>query len=480
MKLPTTALVPGAALALVACGGAVNAPGPQAPALPPLAAEHASHAPVVDLGAALHVGADVAPAVGALALVARHGDVRVSHGHVRDGVGAAELIAYLQADADSYLDPDGDGGADTVPIPGGLVFRFGPAPPTVRVAHGTAPELIDETVRVVQTINAYLPGDWQLAFGREPAPGAPSEAPAGAIVVEFAPQEDWPESDVEPVEEHIGLALPRYEIVPTGDPASPFAIRIVAGHVLVDPGRTGGAERPGVIAHEIIHLLGRGHVDPARFPGTLMLDGGGGAQVSPHILRPLDREALLAVYGRLGPGTTPSSIAEDLGSWSDTSVHVHGTLGIPGGDVEFGAALRNGATEPWAFGPAPHANPEDNPELAGSVTWTGRLLGLTPRAEAVAGAAALSLDLPTLTGTMDFTGLEHWPADAAPGAVGSGSAWHDGDLRYDIEVRGNTFHRTGGDAGTVTGAFFGPAHEAMGGVVEREDLDAGFAGRRQP
>ena len=38
--------------------------------------------------------------------------------------------------------------------------------------------------------------------------------------------------------------------------------------------------------------------------------------------------------------------------------------------------------------------------------------------------------------------------------------------------------RTGGDAGTVTGAFFGPAHEAMGGVLEREDLDAGFAGLR--
>ena len=79
---------------------------------------------------------------------------------------------------------------------------------------------------------------------------------------------------------------------------------------------------------------------------------------------------------------------------------------------------------------------------------------------------------------MDFTGLEHWPASAAPGAVGSGAARHDGDLRYVIEVRGNAFHRTGGDAGTVTGAFFGPAHEAMGGVLEREDLDAGFAGLR--
>ena len=343
----------------------------------------------------------VAPAAGRLPLVARHGEVRVSHGRVRDGVGAAELVAYLQADATSYLDPDGDGGADVPLIPGGLVLRFGPAPPTVRVAEGTAAELTDETIRVVQTINAALPDDWQLAIGAEPAPAGASGPPDGEIVVEFARQEDWTASDMPPVEEQIGLAVPRFGIVPTGDPAAPWSIRIVAGRVLVDPVRTGGTMRSGVIAHEIIHLLGRSHVDPVRFPGTIMAAGGGGEEVSPHVLRPLDREALLAVYGRLGLGTTPSSIAEELGPWSDTSVHVHGALGIPGGDVEFGAALRNGAAEPWAFGPAPHANPEDNAELAGSVTWSGRLIGLTPHAEAVAGAAALTVELPTLTGTMD-------------------------------------------------------------------------------
>ena len=479
MKLPMSVLIFGAALALAACGGGGGiAPGPEEPALPLLEAGHAPNAPVVDLGAALHVGADVTPAADALTLVARHGDVRISHGRVRDGVGAAELIAYLQADADSYLDPEGGGGADAALVPGGLVFRFGPAPPTLRVAEGTAAELIDETIRVVQAINAALPEDWQIAFGAESAPAGLSDPPDGEIVVVFAPHEDWPVPDMAPDEEPIGLAEPHYAVVPTGDPAAPLSIRIVAGRVLVDPERTGGAMRPGVIAHEIIHLLGRGHVDPVRFPGTLMSAGGGGTEVSPHVLRPLDREALLAVYGRLGPGSTPSSIAQELGPWSDTSVHVHGALGIPGGEVEFGAALRNGAADPWAFGPAPHGNPEDNPELAGSVTWSGRLLGFTPHAEAVGGAAALSLELPTLTGTMDFTALERWPADAAPGVVGSGAAWHDGDLRYVIEVRGNTFHRTGGDAGTVTGAFFGPAHEGMGGVLEREDLDAGFAGLR--
>ena len=56
--------------------------------------------------------------------------------------------------------------------------------------------------------------------------------------------------------------------------------------------------------------------------------------------------------------------------------------------------------------------------------------------------------------------------------------WGDGDLGYTIAVNGNTFVQTGGDTGTVTGAFLGRAHEGMGGVLERNDLSAGFGGKR--
>lgn len=197
-----------------------------------------------------------------------------------------------------------------------------------------------------------------------------------------------------------------------------------------------------------------------------------------HILHPLDREALLAVYGRLEPGTVPGDFATELGDWADTSLHVRGALDMEGGEIAFGAALRNGLVQPWASGPSPHATLADNAELSSSVSWSGRLLGLTPGAEAVAGAAALSVDLATLTGTADFTTLEQWTADAAPGDLGTGTMWNDGDLRYTIEVRGNTFVQTGGDAGTVTGAFFGSGHEGMGGVLQRDDLSAGFGGTR--
>ena len=114
----------------------------------------------------------------------------------------------------------------------------------------------------------------------------------------------------------------------------------------------------------------------------------------------------------------------------------------------------------------------------GSASWAGRLLGFTYESESLAGATDLTINLSTLRGQIDFTGLEHWGVNAAPGPIGSGTTWNDGDLRYGVIVRGNTFNQSGGDAGEVTGAFFGARHEGMGGVVERSDMSAGFGGTR--
>ena len=374
---------------------------------------------------------------------------------VQDGVGAAELSAYLEAD--STLPQTGE--EDSMPsdtiieVP---PVRFRADPPTVYVAEGTPPALVDDTVRAVQAINAALPQDWQLAFSPDPATPATFTDPEGKILVRFALQIEWPRGFVPPTGKDVGLAVPSYRPVETGDPDAPIRFEIVAGRVFVDHTQTKGLERLGVIAHEIVHLLGRNHVDAKRFPRTIMVDGGS-KELTEHILHPLDREALLAAYGHLEPETLPGDIATELGDWSDTSLHVRGAVDMEDGEIAFGAALRNGLSQPWATGPAPHANLEDNAALSGTASWSGRLLGLTPDAEAVAGAAALSVDLTTLTGTADFTGLEQWAADTAPGALGTGATWHDGDLRYGIEVRGNTFVQTGGDDGTVTGAFFGPS-----------------------
>ena len=141
---------------------------------------------------------------------------------------------------------------------------------------------------------------------------------------------------------------------------------------------------------------------------------------------------------------------------------------IPGGEVSFGVAFRNGLAQPWASGPEPPMDLAQNGGLSGSAAWSGALLGVTPSGEVVVGDSSLDVNLANLGGQLDFTGME----------FDGGGRWGDGDLGYSVEVRGNTFFQTGGDAGEVTGAFFGPRHEGMGGVIERSDLSAGFGGKR--
>ena len=477
MKLLPKFFTVGLTAALAACGEGGIRPVVELRHLPPQSPSHAHQAPIVGLDGSLHIGADVAPPAGALPTMAMHGNAAISHGTVHDGVGAAEVIAYLEADALTYGGADEAGSPDVAVFPDGLVIRFGALPPTVRVADGTSVALIDETVRVVQAINAALPQGWQLGFDPEPLPAGTTDVTDREILVTFARQADWLAETVSPTDEDIGLAEPQYEITLTGNPEIPWGIEIVAGRVWVDPTLTEGRERLGVIAHELIHLLGRNHVDPARFPETIMV-AGGSEQLPPHILHPLDREALLAVYGRLGPVLSPTHLAEELGPWLDTSLHVRGALGIADTEIAWGAALRNELVQPWVTGPTPDLNLEDNTALSGDVHWEGRLLGLTPDAETIAGAAQLTIELPTLSGSLDFAELEQWPANSAPGPTGSGVAWREGRLSYRISVRGITFTLTGGDAGFVTGAFFGPSHEGMGGVLVRDDLSAGFGGRR--
>ena len=239
-----------AALILAACvHQSDDASVPDTSALPRQTPRYADQAPIVPLETRLHLGADVAAPADALAQAALHGDVRVSHGSVQDGVGAAELIAYLEADSS----PPQIGKkktaypADTIiEVP---VLRFHAIPPTVYVADGTPPALVDETVRAVQAINAALPQDWQLAFSLDPAPGGALEPADGQIHVTFARQEDWPPDAVPPDGEGIGLAEPVISAVPTGDPAVPVRFEYVGGRVWVDQTRTSGLERLGVIAH---------------------------------------------------------------------------------------------------------------------------------------------------------------------------------------------------------------------------------------
>lgn len=198
------------------------------------------------------------------------------------------------------------------------------------------------------------------------------------------------------------------------------------------------------------------------------------------LLNSLDEAALHAVYDRLSAGVRTGQLDHaTLGSWSDTSTHVFGRIGYGRGEfvsVFFGAAWQNGNVRPHAL----TLNP--SPSLGrgvGSARWSGRLIAITPRAETVAGAADIAVDLGDLRGTLDFTGMETWAAHSRPGTIDTGVKWGDGGLNHRISINGQVFYETGGDAGRVTGAFFGQNHESFGGTLRRTDLAAGFGAERQ-
>ena len=248
---------------------------------------------------------------------------------------------------------------------------------------------------------------------------------------------------------------------------------------------TANGDRQAIIllAHELVHALGMagsydGHV--SRSFDSIMERGRGvywTGQDAPQplsLLYPVDREALRALYSRFeGTGDGLGDL-NDLGPWAGVSLHIAGH----GRHAAIGVALRNGYAEPWAHGYIPNMALADNLALSGSARWTGALLGLTPDAAAVVGDAAIVVDMASMTGRVDFTGLETWGANAAPGAAGTGSMWLDGDLAYSISVRDNTFREIGGDAGRLTGIFTAQAHEGAAGTLERSDLTAAFGAAR--
>ena len=484
---------------------------------------YATQAPLVELESGLHIGANVAPPVDQLTAGDDYNGVAVSSGLVQDGEGADRVIEFLETHV-----KEGE-------YKNTLGLESYSVQPVIRLAEGTSDEFAAYAARAVQSINATLPYEKRILLSSDPAPAlaAIEDVPDGVIYVDFAPWADWNVPDKPPSTAATAIAQGDLIYDYNTEQERWEVQRKRTTHIWVDTEKilqawvlntdTREWERKVLdsrvddsdtivkwhsddavirtLAHELLHSLGfAAHVDPARFMDSSIMNdedfrerivytsGSYGsstvrlnehAYVPGHILFPLDREALLAAYGRFEPGTLPEELsAENLGSWDDTSFHLRGDLDFPGGQASFGVAARNGLAQPWASGPTPLVNLADNPVLSETVTWNGALLGITPSVETVAGGARLAVELATLDGQLGFTNLEHWGANAALGAIGTGTIWGDGDLGYKIAVSGNTFVQTGGDDGEVTGAFFGAAHEAMGGVVERSDLAAGFGGTR--
>ena len=480
---------------LYGCGGGSGSPTPAQPAVmptppevtptppevtptPPVELPHAplknsiraAQAPLFDSGGALHIGMVDAPPSGELQKTGERNAVEISQGSTRDGSSATDVIAYLHPRT-IHTETD---------LTGLATF---PSSPNVLVVKGTDERFTDLTLRAVQIVNAALPLEKRISFGDAPAldPVYVDEVPRGDIYIEFIPQAQWPE-DSAPDEHAVGNTQSQSLYRHNPQTRRDEILEAYSSHILIDSEgvRSFSEERiVYVIVHELLHALGfSGHTKPVRFPDAT-LNPEIPNRLPRFLLSLIDRDALLAAYDRFSYGAQPEQIsAENLGVWSEESLHVRGDLGIPGGEVSFGVALRNGFAQPWATGPEPARDLAQNGALSGTVTWSGALVGVGSSSETVAGDSLLSVNLSSLSGQLDFTNMEKWEADEAPGEVGSGTTWGDGDLGYTIAVRGNAFSRTGGDDGEVTGAFFGARHEGMGGVLERTDLSAGFGGKR--
>ena len=405
----------------------------------------------------LYIGVDQgAEYMADLEFMGKRGDFDIRRGHLNDGAGSGMVTSYLWGAIQNT----------------GAIKRHA-VPPMISFGSGATAADISRLVNAVQLINTALPWDWKLQIASQPVtegPACPSSvclqthlasADRKGIYLFFLPTAAFPlpgSSGVNrPLTTSEGLSY---------------------SEILINQHRyAGSGDREGVIvlAHELVHALGvLEHIVPslntimeARNPYANYKDG----KLQPlSLLWSVDREALRALYGRLDNGDLPTN----LGPWASTSSHIYAN----GEHVAFGVGLRNGYTEPWAHGYMPETDLADNAALMGTATWEGLLLGLTPDEAPVAGDAELGVNLDDLTGQADFTSLESWAAGEAPGDIGTGAVWGDGDLAYSIAVTGNTFRQTGGDDGILTGAFFGESHQGMGGTLERDDLTAAFGGKR--
>ena len=444
-------------LTLYGCGGGGGGGGASFPRLPALMPTQSKNAPIVFRRDGVQVGADVRPARNALSSAGTHEGVAVSSGRVRDGESAERVKDLLGRHAVVRVADE----PDTRYL---SVFE---QKPTIVIRETTNDTYIPDIVRIVQLINTALPYDKWITVSSERGHHPPdyyerNYIPPGHIYVGIAPQSTWPALERPP----RTVAGVEFSNVSSGDgPASYIWINT---SVL-----SSRAQIRKVLAHEIFHSLGfLEHIEPSEYR-TVMNTAYRNFPIT--YLPQIDTDTLYALYTRFTHEYGHIAYdPNDLGPWTDASFHLRGDMG----NVAFGVSSRNGLIQPWAFGPNPATNLTDNQALSGSVSWSGRLLGFTSNSESLAGRAALSVNLGTLRGNIDFTNIEHWGVNAAPGAVGSGTRWNDGDLRYGVIVRGNSFVQTSGDAGEVTGMFFGPGHEGMGGVVERSDMSAGFGGRR--
>ena len=117
----------------------------------------------------------------------------------------------------------------------------------------------------------------------------------------------------------------------------------------------------------------------------------------------------------------------------------------------------------------------ENPGAEGSARWEGVMLGRDLRAspgrgQAVRGDAdvTVAFGADAVTADVAFTGI----VNIETGAAQNDMAWRG------MAVEDGGFARRTAPGDTVSGRFYGPAEEEVGGVFERDGIAGAFGGRR--
>ena len=400
--------------------------------------------------------------------------VTVSLEHKTDNPTAQQVAEYIHSSASGgpwYSGPD-------------FTYRHHPGlarfetPPTLRIAEGTGDHHRAMVHHAVAVINRQLPVEHHVRIGPDSTPFVfIDDIPDGQIFIDFAPPEDWnSRGGGRPGSEADAESSTISEWDPVQQRWEKKERR--ASRVWMSP-ETGYSDPLvlSILMHELLHALGySGHVPADRFPTSLMRDS---TSLIVQQIPAIDGAGLRALYTRYANGTEPEDVSvASLGAWASTSTDLFGELDTGDGAIRFGVNDHNGVGVPWIEGTEPDSALADNRALSGTVTWNGELLGFARDNRSVRGDAAIGVDLSTMKGSAEFTELQSWSAGVTPGALGTGAAWGDGTLSYDISVSGNYMRGTGGDDGVLSANFLGANHRGVAGSIERADLTAAFGASR--
>ena len=211
-----------------------------------------------------------------------------------------DVLRYLKADVEDARNRSKNISNRTTNaiVEKGFLMRWA-RPPTVHFFF-TGPEATEmaktDTDLAVWSINKELPQDFQLRLG--PATRS-TEFEVGTIKVVYMANRHWPES------------IPKLKAIASGrgSPSGEYTSSVIR----LDHTRlTDAHRRVVVLLHELLHALGRAHVDRDAFPDTIMHPKGTWSVFAAGHLKDLDRAALRAVYSPLVPvGTTTDTLRCD-------------------------------------------------------------------------------------------------------------------------------------------------------------------------